>query len=445
VQRGPGPHFRAGTASLSALGCFIRAMRRQARLRAIAVVALTAALIAVPSAAASQLGALRRVFANELNAGGGSNGALVVDLNTGQTLYSYKARVGRLPASNEKIYTTSTALLRFGPSATLKTAIYGVGSLSSHGVFDGSLYLHGGGDPSFGSTSYDNYIYGRNVIHATMQSLVAQVVAQGIKSINGSVYGDASYLDSAQGTAPYGFKVSFDLGSPLSALEYNRGWSDLSGLHFQANPPLYAAQELVLALRAAGVKVARNRAFTGTTPAGAQPLASVSSPPMSAMIALTNTPSDNLFAETLIKDLGAGFGARGSTAAGAAVVRAEVASQFGIHPKIYDGSGLSYSDRSSPFDIVTALEKMASNADFVDSLAIAGETGTLQHEMVGTNAQGKCRAKTGTLIAVSALSGYCHARDGHTLVFSILQNYVNPNVEHPLQNLMAEALVRYNG
>jgi D-alanyl-D-alanine carboxypeptidase/D-alanyl-D-alanine-endopeptidase (penicillin-binding protein 4) len=405
---------------------------------------MAAALLAGP-AAASQVSSLRKVFSRELNAGGGSNGALVVDMNTGQTLYSYKASVGRLPASNEKIYTTSTALLRFGPTATLPTTIYGAGTLGPDGTFTGDLYLQGGGDPSFGSNTFDSYIYGRGVIHATMQSLVAQLVEHGIRSVDGKVYGDASFLDSAQGTAPYGFRVSFDLGSPLSGLLYNRGWSDLTGLHFQGSPPLYAAQALVLALRAAKVKVPRNRASTGLTPAGAQPLATVSSPPMAQLVALTNTPSDNLFAETLIKDLGARFGGRGSTAAGAAVVRAEVAAQFGIHPKIYDGSGLSYSDRTSPSDIVTALEKMAANQDFVNSLAVAGETGTLQHEMVGTNAQGQCRGKTGTLASVSALSGYCRARDGHVLVFSILQNFVSPNNEHGLQNLMAEALVRYNG
>jgi D-alanyl-D-alanine carboxypeptidase/D-alanyl-D-alanine-endopeptidase (penicillin-binding protein 4) len=423
-------------------------MRRQARVRAIAVAVAMAALVAspvVPTAAASQLSSLRKVFANDLNAGGGSNGALVVDMNTGKTLYSYRPRTGRLPASNEKIYTTSTALLRFGADARLQSTIDGVGSLAAGGAFDGSLYLRGGGDPSFGSTSFDNYYYGRNVTRATIQSLVKQLVQRGIKSINGDVYGDASYLDAAKGTAPYDFQASFDLGSPLSALDYNRGWTDLYGNYFQANPPLYAAQQLVLALRAAGVKVPKNRAFTGKTPTGAPVLASVDSPPMSTMIALTNTPSDNFFAETLIKDLGARFGGRGSTAAGAAVVRAEVASKFAIHPRIYDGSGLSYSDSSSPLDIVTVLEKMASDTDFVDSLAISGETGTLRDEMVGTNAQGECRAKTGTLNAVSNLSGYCLARDGHTLVFSILQNYVDPNTEHPLQNLMAEALVRYDG
>ena len=410
--------------------------------------AVAAALLggpAVQSAAASPLSALQRVFRRNLNAGGGSNGALVVDLNTGRTLYSYDATTGRLPASNEKIYTTATALLRFGPTATLNTTIYGTGALDPDGTYAGDLYLHGGGDPSFGSTTYDNRIYGRGVIHATMQSLVAQLAADGIKRLDGNVYGDASFLDSAQGTSPYHFRASYDLGSPLSALLYNRGWTDNTGLHFQANPPLYAAGQLVAALKAAGIKDPKTEALKGTTPPGAHTLATVSSPPMAQLIELTNTPSDNLFAETLIKDIGARFGGRGSTAAGAAVVRAEVASQFGVHPKIYDGSGLSYGDSSSPLDLVAALTKMSADRDFVDSLAIAGETGTLQQEMVGTVAQGRCRAKTGTLISVSDLSGYCRARDGHTLVFSILQNYVNPNTEHPLQDRMAEALAAYDG
>jgi D-alanyl-D-alanine carboxypeptidase/D-alanyl-D-alanine-endopeptidase (penicillin-binding protein 4) len=416
------------------------------RLIAVAI-AIAAALVVGPvgAASASQLSALRQAFATNLGAGGGANGALVVDVNTGQTLYSYRARVGRMPASNEKLFTTSTALLRFGPSAQLPTAVYGVGALASDGTFYGSLYLRGGGDPSFGSAGFDSYLYGKGVTQATMQSLVAQLVERGIKSIKGQVYGDASYLDAAQGTAPYNFQPSLDLGSPLSGLNYDRGWTDLYGNSFQANPPLYAAQELVLALRAGGVKVPKNNASAGTTPIGAPTLASVDSPPMSTLIALTNAPSDNFFAETLIKDLGASFGARGSTAAGAAVVRAEVATQFGVHPRIYDGSGLSRSDSSSPRDIVAVLERMASNIDFVNSLAIAGQTGTLQHRMVGTGAQGQCRGKTGTLNDVSALSGYCTARDGHTLAFSILQNYVNPYTEHPLQDHMAEALVRYSG
>ncbi|MDQ6606989.1 MAG: D-alanyl-D-alanine carboxypeptidase, partial [Actinomycetota bacterium] len=105
----------------------------------------------------------------------------------------------------------------------------------------------------------------------------------------------------------------------------------------------------------------------------------------------------------------------------------------------------SYSDHSSPLEIGRLLAKMASNPDFVNSLAVAGETGTLSGEMNGTVAQGKCRGKTGTLSAVSNLVGYCTARDGHTLAFAFLMNAVDPNAAHPIQNAMAEALAAYDG
>ena len=46
-----------------------------------------------------------------------------------------------LPASVEKLYTTSTALLLYGPSATLQTSVLGTGSLGEGGVWHGNLYL----------------------------------------------------------------------------------------------------------------------------------------------------------------------------------------------------------------------------------------------------------------------------------------------------------------
>ena len=73
---------------------------------------------------------------------------------------------------------------------------------------------------------------------------------------------------------------------------------------------------------------------TGTTPATATPLTSVSSPTIAKLIELTNTPSDNFFAETLLKDLGAKFGRGGTTADGAAVVRSHVATAFDVDPQL---------------------------------------------------------------------------------------------------------------
>jgi D-alanyl-D-alanine carboxypeptidase/D-alanyl-D-alanine-endopeptidase (penicillin-binding protein 4) len=175
-------------------------------------------------------------------------------------------------------------------------------------------------------------------------------------------------------------------------------------------------------------------------------LATVQSPTITRLIALTNTPSDNFFAEMLLKGLGARFGTGGSTSAGAEVVRSALATQFGILPSFNDGSGLSRSDFTSPRQVVTLLSKMATNPYFVNSLAVAGQTGTLRHEMNGTIAQGRCRGKTGTLSDVAALAGYCQALNGHILAFAFLMNGLgDSNYGHQVEANMAVALARYNG
>jgi serine-type D-Ala-D-Ala carboxypeptidase/endopeptidase (penicillin-binding protein 4) len=390
---------------------------------------------------------LTSALSSDLRQIGGATSAEVVDMTTGQTLYSVAAAVGRLPASVEKIYTTSTALLRFGPNARLSTTILGSGYLDSNRVWHGVLYLKGGGDPTFGSASFDQSAYGTG---ATMQRLVSNLVRSlHLTGIRGWIVGDQSYFDSLRGTPATGFAPDLpDVEGLLGALSYDRGFADFEGLVPQAHPALYAVQQFEAALRAAHVKVpAKTRLYIGRTPATAQPLAAVQSPPMSTLIQLTNTPSDNYFAEMLLKGLGAKFGGAGTTAAGVAVVRSELSSTFGIAPQFNDGSGLSRADYSTPRQVITVLEKMYSNPYFFDSLAIGGETGTLQDEMQGTAAQGVCHGKTGTLHDVANLAGYCRARDGHELVFAFLANgLTDPDYVHAVEaNQMAVALAKYDG
>ena len=403
-------------------------------------------LAIAPAGAAAQSS-----LASALNAGmqniGGSSGAYVVDMNTGQTLYSYAAGVGRLPASVEKLYTTSTALLRLGPNATLSTSVLGTGTIDSQGAWHGTLYLKGGGDPTFGSTSFDQSAYGTG---ATMQRLVANLIhATRMTSLQGRIAGDESYFDSLRGTPATGFGVDMaDVEGQLSALAYDRGFGNFAGTIGQSRPALFAAQQFAGALRAAGVRVgSKTPIYTATAPVTAQRLAVVHSPRIARLVQLTNTPSDNYLAEMLVKGLGAQFGGSGTTAAGAAVVRSELASQFGIHPQLVDGSGLSYSDYTSPSQVVTLLRQLYSNNDFFNSLAIGGQTGTLQHEMNGTIAQGNCHGKTGTLRAVANLVGYCRALDGHELAFAFLANNVGDTAyAHAVEaNRMAPALARYSG
>jgi D-alanyl-D-alanine carboxypeptidase/D-alanyl-D-alanine-endopeptidase (penicillin-binding protein 4) len=374
---------------------------------------------------------------------GRASGAYVQDLTTGTQLYADRARVGRLPASVEKLYTTSTVLLKFGAAARLSTQLLAAGQLQN-GTFAGTLYLRGGGDPTFGSAGFIRTNYGAG---ASVQQLVANLVAAtGIKGFRGTVIADESQLDSLRGTPPYGNRPSIDVEGELSALAFNRGWADAHGNVYFAHPAVEAGQQFVAALKAAGVHVpGTTRIRAGRTPSTATSLATVASPRMATLVDLTNAPSDNFFAETLLKDLGARYGGGGTTAAGAGVVRATIAAQFGLRPQFDDGSGLSRVDHTSPLDIVSLLRQQAGNATFVNSLAVAGRTGTLKDEMRASFAQGRCRGKTGTLIDASNLVGYCRARDGHTLAFAFMMNRIYPGYAHPIQNAMVNAVARYNG
>jgi D-alanyl-D-alanine carboxypeptidase len=86
------------------------------------------------------------------------------------------------------------------------------------------------------------------------------------------------------------------------------------------------------------------------------------------------------------------------------------------------------------------LDQTEFGEDFFDSLAIAGQDGTLKNRMRGGAARRRCRGKTGTLSNVSALSGYCEARSGDTYVYSMLMNYVYPAGARRLQDAMLQAI-----
>jgi D-alanyl-D-alanine carboxypeptidase/D-alanyl-D-alanine-endopeptidase (penicillin-binding protein 4) len=98
----------------------------------------------------------------------------------------------------------------------------------------------------------------------------------------------------------------------------------------------------------------------------------------------------------------------------------------GIAPAAFtvsDGSGLSILDEATPRSLVQLLayERRVPEADvFWRSLPVAGDG--LEGRMEDTPAEGRLRAKTGTLKNASALAGYVSAADGEELAFSIIVN-----------------------
>jgi serine-type D-Ala-D-Ala carboxypeptidase/endopeptidase (penicillin-binding protein 4) len=381
--------------------------------------------LAAPAAQALDTAALRAKLSREMQRAGTFSGAYVRDLDTGEALYSHKENVARPPASIEKLYTTSTALLRFGPAEQLTTRVVGTGGLDALGVWRGDLYIKGAGDPTLSQPQ--------------ILTLASTIAAQaGIVRVDGSVLGDESVFDALRGSPRSGFAIDRAIGGVLSGLAVARGFSR------DGAPAKDAARRLAKALRAAGVGV-DGRSGAGTAPAEAQELASVASPPMADLIRLTNVPSDNFDAEMLLKILGARFGGGGTTVAGAGVVRQQLAT-FGVHPRVVDGSGLSRANRTTPRQVVRLLERMQGQTSapaFVGSLPVAGRTGTMRRRLRGTPAQDRCQTKTGTLRAVSALAGYCETTGGHTVAFAMLMSTSRTTRAHRVQDRMTAAIATY--
>jgi serine-type D-Ala-D-Ala carboxypeptidase/endopeptidase (penicillin-binding protein 4) len=379
-----------------------------------------------------------------LTRGGGSASGLIVVEAESHDVVCARAPGRRRPlASNMKLFTTATALSELGPKSRIPTKVFADGRIDAGGVLRGSLYLQGGGDPALGTPAfYNGYLGG---LGTNLFSLVPQVRAAGIRAITGRLYADDTIFDRRRGVADSGYATSPYIG-PLSGLAFNSGFAGAtSSSGFASDPAKLAASKLARALKAGGIAVPSQVALAPTPPI-AKRVAIAHSPTMSQLANMTDVYSNNFFAETLIKVLGAQLGTAGTTASGAAVVEA-FAQASGSGVQAVDGSGLTRSNLASPrqvADLLLAMRDDPAGEEFIQALALTGKEGTVDGRMVGTAAYGRCRTKTGTISGVSNLSGYCFNRSGRIMVFSTLMgSVVDLGLAHLTQDRIAGLVASY--
>ena len=416
-------------------------------------------------------------------------GVEVKSLDSGRVLYARNARTLLMPASNMKILTLAAAAETLGWEYRFKTALETAAPIEG-GVLRGDLIVRGGGDPTINArdhrdvavfdqwaaalkaagittiegnvvgddTSFDERRLGQGWSWDYLQdgyaaSIGALEYDEDVATLSirpGLQAGDAAALALPPGTGlglvhhvttgAAGSKTEIQVERPAGA-----AWLDVSGTIAVdapaatrdvavANPTLYFTHALLQGLIARGIAVQglplelqRWEGRISTLPR--RVLVETESPPLREIATTMMKVSQNLYAETLLKAVGAAkSGGVGSAAAGIAAAR-ELFASWQIAPDTYvqvDGSGLSRYDYVTADMLVTLLSRLYRDPRhrdaFIAALPLAGRDGTIASRLKHTRAEGNATAKTGSISNARALSGYVRSRDGETLAFSILAN-----------------------
>lgn len=199
------------------------------------------------------------------------------------------------------------------------------------------------------------------------------------------------------------------------------------------DPNLYAASAFRRALSDAGIAVlgATQSTTDSSRYAAARstsPLAETASRPFREWLVPILGPSQNLFAELLLKQVARRVTGDGSWRTGIEVERRFLIDSVRVDSTQFsfqDGSGLSKGNVASPMTFARLLLWMRHRPAFPvfeDALPVAGKSGTIRNRMVGTIVEGRVRAKTGSVFRANALSGYVVLPKGQVRVFSIQTN-----------------------
>src|SRR3984957_4993365 len=151
-------------------------------------------------------------------------GILVVDRDSGETLYELNADRFFTPASNAKIFTTSLALATLGPNFRFRTTLESGSKISADGHLAGDVTLVGRGDPDLSNRKfpYAGKVERDGPVEKILAEMADEAIAKGIKQIDGDIIADDSYYPYEP--YPPGWSIGdifFTFGSPTSAIAFN--------------------------------------------------------------------------------------------------------------------------------------------------------------------------------------------------------------------------------
>jgi D-alanyl-D-alanine carboxypeptidase/D-alanyl-D-alanine-endopeptidase (penicillin-binding protein 4) len=339
----------------------------------------------------------------------------------GDWLYRHGAWKQRTPASNQKLLLSMALLRRTSLGTRLRTEVFAKGT-TANGILRGNLWIVGHGDPA--------------VDQATMSALARAIDASGIERVRGRVMGATTgFLRDwwAPGWQDYFPRDYIALPTALTF----EGNADARGVHIR-DPERRAARSLTNKLRARGIPVTMD-AGAGVRPTGLRRVVTRRSASFQVLLRHMNRRSRNFHAEVLGKWLGGlASGSAGSIAKGARAIET-FARARGVTVVANDSSGLSYGNRVRPQDLVALLRFARTRpwgSAFRAGLPTADQ-GTLEDRLVGVGV----RAKTGTLIGISALSGWVWLeRDGAWAEFSIMSRGMSKSVAVAIEDRIVRIL-----
>ncbi len=362
--------------------------------------------------------------------------ALVANPVTGRVLLSEQGSRLSTPASTAKLVTSVAALAVLGPGARFTTRVV-------RGATPDSVILVGGGDPTLAVNTFPAQDYPPAATLAGLAAATARALkAQGRRSVS---LGYDTSLYTGPGFAP-GWPPNYVTTGNVTQivpLEVDQGRLTTAGLPEDSDDPYnlrpraadpagMAAASFAALLAANGIHLTGSPAAR-TAPAQAPVIASVSSPPLSALVEEMLQESNNVIAEDIARQVALATGEPASFSGAAAAVVSELGRlgvTSGLH--LVDGSGLSPQDAIAPATLVKVTELAMAEPRLravLAGLPVAGFSGTLSagesvFAGIGGAALGSVRAKTGNLGTVTALAGMVSDQAGATLVFALMADQV---------------------